>query len=231
MAIHEAVFDAILKEAIAANFRAKMDAMPPEDEILQETPFSEQHNRKMDTIFALEWRIPVARKIFAFAKAAAIFICIAATLTAALLMTNPQVRAAVHKAIVEFFEGFTRIEFTDPHDEVKEAQGFSPRSIPQGYELTYTEEYGLNALTIYEDPDGNMLMLAVDPPDVINVNNEFHRYFTEIRDGITYHIHEAINDGFDSSIVWINEGFMFSIRGIITAGELLDIAHSVEYAG
>jgi hypothetical protein len=229
--IHDAIFDAMLKEAVAANFRAKMEAMPPEDEILREHPFSERHNRRMNALFAMERRQHVTRKMFAYAKAAVIFICIAATLTAALLMTNPQVRAAVHKVIVDFFEGFTRVEFTEPHDQTRNAWDFSPQYIPDGYELIHSEVLGFSYFAIYESSGGDMLMFGTEPPDVANVNNEFHRYFTEIRDGITYHVHEAIDEGFDSNIVWIDEGFMFSLIGGLPINELLDMAYSVEYTG
>jgi len=47
-------FDAILKEAVIANIQINMEAMPFEEDILNETPFSDAHNNKMDKILSLE---------------------------------------------------------------------------------------------------------------------------------------------------------------------------------
>jgi hypothetical protein len=229
--VNEAVFNAMLKEAETANFRAKMASMPPEDEILREHPLSEQHNRKMSAIFAMERRRNLSQKMLVYAKAAAIFICISATLTAALLMTNPEVRATVKNAIVSFFEGFTRVEFTEPHDETRNAWDFSPQYIPDGYELTHSEILGSNYLTVYEDDAGNMLILDIGPPGTSNADNEHHVYYTEEYDGIIYHIHKTLDDNRFSSVRWEAEGFMFIMQGSTMIETLLDTSRSVEYIG
>jgi hypothetical protein len=225
------VFEAMLREAVTANFRSKMDAMPSEDEIMKEHPLSDGHNRRMDALFAMERRQAVTRKMFVNAKAAVIFICVTATLTFALMMTNPEVRAAVRNAVVSFYEGFTRVEFEEPHNDEKEAQGFSPRHIPHGFELTHSEILGFNYLAIYENADGNIIILDIGPPDAINVDNDEHTYYEETHDGVIYHIHEALDEDKFTSVMWTNKGFMFSLKGNARKEEFMDMARSMEYTG
>jgi hypothetical protein len=89
--IGDVVFDAMLKEAVIADFRAEMEAMPSEEEILRDHPYSEEHNRRMKALFASERRRTAVARLWSFAKAAVIFISVFATLAFALLMTNPEV--------------------------------------------------------------------------------------------------------------------------------------------
>jgi hypothetical protein len=221
-------FEAMLKEAVKANFQAKMMAMPSEEELMREHPPSVEHIRKMNALFAWERRRNTMRKLLTFAKAAAIVLCAAITLFFAALMFNTQVRAAVLDTIVQFFEGFTRIEFIEPHEPANEARDFTLKYLPQGYTLTGTEEYGNNCMTMYSDTDGNMLILNVVLPDTLMIDNDYLTHYTVIHDGITYHINQTQDMEHTSGIVWVRDDFVFSLNGPISIDELLKTAYSLE---
>jgi hypothetical protein len=222
------VFDAMLKEAVTANFRAKMEALPSEDEIRREHPLSERHIQRMKKLFAQERRQAALKKVWSFAKAALIFLCILSTLTFALLMTNPSVRAAVRDAIVKVWEGFTSVEFTNKDKPAKEARDFSLGYIPKGYTKLSIEEYGDNCLTIYTDAEGNMLMLDVAFPIYYAVDNDHREYYSIVQGGIEYHVFEAPDTENYSQIIWESDGFSFELTGIISVDELHKMALSVE---
>ena len=227
--VYDIVFDLMLKEAVAANFHNKMSVMPSEEEILKEHPFSDNHIHKMNKLFAIERRTTYIRSVISVAKIAMLVVCVIAALTFSLLLTSPQVRAAVQDAIVKFYEGFTSVAFVDTDKPDKAAQGFSPSYIPKAYSLASSEAYGENSIAIYMDADENMLMLEVSPSGFFAVDNEYLTYYTEVHDGVTYHIHESPDKEHFSFLLWTNDGFSFCLNGVIHVEELLKTARSVEY--
>ena len=225
----DVAFEAMLKEAVAANFRAKMNAMPPKDETLREHPFSDGHNRRMEKLFAVERRKPMIKKVRAFAKAAVLVLCVAAVLFGAVLAVNPQVRAAVWEAIVRFFEGHTEIEYREPEaPPAKEARDFFPQYIPEGYTLTQEEADEFSYFAVYENADGDMFLFSVDPPGVISVDNDNFHYYTEEHDGITYHINQLHDGEKDAAIIWLQDDFMFNLAGAAPVDELMKMARSMK---
>ncbi|MCL2083384.1 MAG: DUF4367 domain-containing protein [Oscillospiraceae bacterium] len=226
---NDAVFEAMMKEAVAANFRAKMNAMPSKEETLREHPFSEHHNRRMEKLFALERRTPFVQNFRTLAKAACLVLCAAAVLFSAVLAVNPQVRAAVWETIVRFFDRHIEIEYREPDTSTtKTAQDFTPQYLPQGYTLTHEEDLGDIYTAIYGTADGGMIVFGVNPPGLFNVDSEYLSYYTETHGGITYHINESPDAERYSVVAWLQDDFMFDLNGSVSIDELLSMAQSVE---
>jgi hypothetical protein len=226
--INNVVFDAILKEAVALNFRAKMEAMPSEEELFRENPPSARHIRRMNAIFALERRMRVRARLFKYAKTAMYIICITATLTFAVLMTNPNVRAAVKEAIVKFWEGFTSVEYITADVFGKSAKDFSLTYIPAGYAIESIVESGESCLTIYADEDGKMLIMDAGPSGFNAVDSAHQDYYTKTVSGVTYHVFASVKSGDDTVIVWDYGGYSFQLSGLFTADELMRSAVSLD---
>jgi len=219
----------MLKEAVHEDFRAEMDAMPPEEEILRNHPFSEDHTRKMKALFTFERRKIAARRMWSYSKVAVIFLCILSTVTFSLLMISPEVRAAVRNAIVRVWEGFTSVEFPDASTPEKESKDFSPEYIPQGYTMISSVEFGDSRLTVYMDEDDNMLMLEVSSADSHAVDNENREYYSVYHNGVEYHIYDSVDiEQFSTVVVWTQEGFSFSMSGEIPIDEIIRAAVSVK---
>jgi hypothetical protein len=222
------IFDVMLKEAVTENFRERMNAMPSEEELLRAHPPSEEHTRKMNALFARERRRSAARKVWSFTKAAVMFVCVLAAIAFALLMANPEIRAAVWDVIIQVREGHLRIVFTETGTPSREARDFSLKYIPEGYTLESVDEYGPNCMTIYMDADGKMLVLNVSLPDAQGFDNENLEFYTETHDGITYYIFESYDiEQYQSGIAWMNEGFVFNVSGMFPIHELFEIAFSL----
>jgi len=226
--IENIVFESMLQKAVTSNLHNKIKAMPPEEELLQKYPPSAEHIRKMKSLFFKERRMDVMKKLRSFTKAAVLFLCIATTFLFAVLMFNPHVRAAVRDTFVQFFEGFTRIEFNNHNGTIKDIQSFNAKYIPEGYVQTNVEDYGDSRLIIYVDEGGNMLMLNIGFPDLHTGDVDNRDYRIEVHEHISYHIFEAyVFDDF-SNVTWIQEGFMFNLTGAASVEELLKIAWSLE---
>jgi len=222
------VFESMLKEAVAANFRSKMEVLPLEEQLLKEYPPSPEHVAKMKSLFKRERRIETVKKLLSFTKAAVVVLCVAATVFFSALMLVPQVRATVRDAIVQFFGLFTQVEFTPTESADREVGSFSLRHIPDGYGQTDVYEYGDNFIRIYGDADGNTLIFHISPPDTHAGDTEHRAYRTEIHKGITYHIYEALDTNTNSDVSWAQNGFMFSLTGSIPVDELMKTAYSLK---
>jgi len=236
--ISDMIFEALLKEAVAANFQAKMDAMPSEDEIARDNPFTEDHDNKMEKVFKTERRKNFAPRLFSIAKVAVITLCVLSTLTFAVLMTNPKVRATVWNTIVEFYNDHIRINYSSTNTESaseseaeKDARNFSWEYIPEGYEEISIEADEMSSLSIYSDADGNLLILNIIPASTSDVlyDNEHKKYYTEEHDGILYHILEGDNIKYYSSIGWTDGGFAFAVDGMFPIEELKKTVNSLVY--
>jgi len=153
-------------------------------------------------------------------------------------MVNPQVRAAVRDAIVQFYNDHIRITFDDadggdtdtpenPNVETKTAQDFLPHYLPDGYTLLAEEILGYDCFKIYMDENRNMFMLDVALLAAHGLDIEHSKYRTEAYDGITYHISETYDEDAYSNIVWTRNGFSFALAGLLPVGDLLQIARSV----
>lgn len=222
------VFEAMLKTAVTENFRSKMNSMLSEDELLRMYPPSDNYTRKMKSLFVWERRRAALTKFKSVAKAAVIVVCILSTVFISLLMISTDVRAAVRDAIVQFFEGFTQIDFAEPDEIPKSAGDYTAGYIPGGYELVKSEEYGDSYFAVYEDIDGNMLMLNIIPQGTHMGDTDNRKYRTETYEGITYHIFEAHTADYYSTVAWSKDDFMFSLTGSVTIDEITKMARSIE---
>jgi hypothetical protein len=222
------LFEALLKEAVRANFNAKMDALPPEEELLRNFPPSAEHTRKMKAIFAYERRTDALRKLRRFAKTAAILLCIVTTLFFAALMFNPNVRAAIRNAIVEIFDGYTRFAFTEQEVPSKAPGEYSLTYIPQGYTLESTEDFGKDHLAVYTNVHGDMLIFNVGPPGVYAVDNEYLTHSSETYGETTYDVFMSVDNTRFSTVAWAQDGYLFTLKGTLSKEELLRTAMSVE---
>ena len=226
--IDEIIFDTILKEAVHANFRARMDAMPSEEQLRKEYAPSPEHVRKMKKLFAWERRRDFTRKLIAITKAAAVALCVGVAILFSVLMFAPEVRAAVHGTIVRFFEGFTQVRFGESTPTDRTADSFSLGFIPGGYELISSEEVGDGIFEIYSDNDGNLLFFDIHPADSLASDTDHREYRTEIHFGVVFHILESSSNDYDSTVLWEQEGFIFVLIGRNTVDELLEMAFSLE---
>lgn len=226
--IGDIVLEAMIKEAVIANFEERMAAMPTEEQLRKEYTPSPEHVRKMKKLFAWERRCDFRKKAMMIAKAAVIVLCVTTTVLFSALMFNSEVRAAVRGTIVRFFEGFAQVELSNSETPNRTVDSFSLGYLPNGYELISSEDVGEGIFEIYSDADGNLLFFDIGLPDSIFSDTDHREYREEDHKGIAFHIFESPNTEYDSTLIWEQDGFMFNLTGIIPIEELLKMALSLE---
>jgi hypothetical protein len=227
--IGDIALDAMIKEAVIANFEERMAAMPSEEQLRKGYTPSPEHVRKMKKLFAWEKRRDFRRKVMPITKAAAVILCVTTTVMFAALMFAPEVRAAVYGTFVRFFEGFAQVEFSEtPETTDRTADSFRLGFFPHGYELMVREELNEGIFTVYSDAEGNLLFFEFHPLDSPAFDTDHREYRAEFHFGIVFHIFESSNMDNHSNISWEQGGFMFNLTGIIPVSELLEMALSLE---
>jgi hypothetical protein len=227
--IGDIVLEAMIKEAVIANFEERMAAMPSEEQLRKEYTPSPEHVRKMKKLFAWEKRRDFRRKAMPITKAAAVVLCVATTVLFGILLTSSEVRAAVRGTFVRFFEGFAQVEFSKtPETNDRTADSFRLGFIPHGYELMGSEELFEGIFTIYSDDEGHLLFFEIKNPDSPAFDTDYGEYRTETHNGVVYHVFESRESDYYSSVSWVQYGFMFVLTGVIPVDELLEMALSLE---
>jgi hypothetical protein len=94
--------------------------------------------------------------------------------------------------------------------------------------LLNSEELGYGIFAIYGDSEGNLLFFEIQPPGSPAGDIDNRDYRVEIHLGIVYHIFEANDSDFPSTITWVQDNFMFGLIGVIAVDELLEMALSLE---
>jgi hypothetical protein len=226
--IGDIALDIMIKEAVIANFNARMEALPSEEEMRKMNPPSPEHIRKMKKLFAWEKRRDFTKKMLVHTKAAALVLCVATAIFFSALMFNPEVRASVRGVIVQFFELFARVEYAPSEDTDRTAGSFVLGYIPDVYELISDEELGHGKFKVYSDSSEILLFFNVQPPDVYSGDTEQREYRHETHEGVIYHIFESRYGYVFSTVTWEQYEFMFILQGQITVDELMKMALSLE---
>jgi hypothetical protein len=235
------LFEAMLRQAVIKVQMKEMAALPSDEELRETYTFSERHNRRMKKIFAAERRREIFVSVRRWSKVAAAIICVTATVLFGILLTSSEVRAAVRNVFVRFYDGFARIEFIEPELPICSAPIDSPAEInrvateftlgfiPEGYELIDSEVLGDGIFNVFMDADGNLLIWDINTTDAaVAVDTDNTDYRTEAHEGIEYHIFESRSEGYLSTVVWTQDGFVFNLTGLLDIDELMRIAFSVE---
>ena len=218
--------DSILKEAVTANFYAKLEALPSEEQLRNDFPPSSEHVRKMEKLFRWQKNREFTRSLLRYGKVAVLVLCVATSVLFSVLMFNPQVRAVVHDTIVQFFEKFARVEFSEPDDTNRTAGSFVLLYIPDGYEQMSYEEHGDSLLIVYEGKNEDILIFSVNPNDTHAVDSEHRSYRIESHSDIEFYIYESHDTDYFSDIIWTQDDFMFTLTGTLPVDELLKMALS-----
>jgi hypothetical protein len=185
----------------------------------------------MKKLFAADKRRETRITVIKWSKVAAAAVCITTTVFFGTLLTSSEVRAAVHGAIVRFFEGFAQVEFAEPETPAtidRVATDFALKFTPDGYGLISSDELEHGIFNMFGDSEGNLLIWSINTIDSAPaVDTDHADYRSETREGIEYHIFESQSEDNFSVIVWTQDGFVFSLTGLLDIDELMKMAISV----
>jgi hypothetical protein len=188
--------------------------------------YSQNHIIKMEKLIRDDEKREIRAKIFTwtrrFAATAAAFFVVAG----GVLLTIPEVRAAVIGAIQTRTEHYTDFSGEPTEGEFKQWKlGYIPEGFVLDYEIKDNEHY-YAAYVNDKNQDFYFLYTLID--NNISTNNEETEYTQVFDNGVLYHLFIAKEDSHASSIIWDNGVQLFRIFGDLSTDELLKIAKNIK---
>ena len=137
----DASLDAILRAAVAESAQMQADALAASAESLPDHSPSKRFQRRMARL--LKDPLRYARPAWQQALRTAAMILVTLGLTGTVLLSIPQVRAAVWNFIRTVFDTHTEYRFTEPApEETAQLPTYHANWLPEGYEETMVQNTG-----------------------------------------------------------------------------------------
>lgn len=221
------IFEALFRQAVIDNFEDEVNAIPPNDVLAGMYEFSDRHKNAMKRIFKAEKRQDRLKVILKIGKAAAVIAVITITAFFTMLMTSPEVRAAVGRTIVEWYEKFTKFSSVSIEETTVERE-WEITYIPDGYAFSETMGTLDNRIIRYKNAENEYITLVCNYNISLSFDNEDLKYSEIISNGILYYYFESEGSDKYNSVAWINKGYAFNLTGVVPVDELLNIAYSAK---
>lgn len=227
--VNDVVFEALFLQAVIDGFNEEIDSIPTNEQLAKIHTFSPEFEIRMKKLFIKDRRRSLLKNTILYSKRVASILIIILVLLFGTLLFNTEVRAAVGKVLVEWYEKFT--SHTIDYDEsINEKKDWVLNYLPEGYTLNNHEVLGRITNIEFINSQGDNIRFSYQPEDGItniSVDNENHEINKrEIQNNEAYCI-LAIDDKFDNGLIWNMEGHTFDLWSKIPLDELKKIAESI----
>ena len=221
----DASLDAILRAAVAESAQMQADALTTSAEKLPDRSPSKRFHRRMTRL--LNDPLRYTRPAWQQALRTAAMILVTLGLTGTVLLSIPQVRAAVWNFIRTVFETHTEYRFTEPApEEPVQLPTHHANWLPEGYEETMVQNTGETVWIEYQNNTSiiRFRYYLAAQGFISSVDNE-HTTETHLSvDGTTYTVYFNEDTGW-CSLTWLShDGSVFyQLEGPCSTEELLKI--------
>jgi hypothetical protein len=220
------MLEAVFRQAVIDNFEREIDELSREGDARTDN-FAERHEKRMAALFARENKKDSFRRTFRTARRFAAVAAVLLFIVNAALLFTPDVREAVGNAFIQWFGEYTKFDATDSENADNDNWVPLPQSIPVGFVLTNESQSATIKTFVYSNSDGRAIALTRVPADnSISVNNENVEYGQTIYGETVYHTFAAINEDYNSSVVWDGDGYRYCVRGTMPLAVLLEVAYT-----
>ncbi|WP_406241879.1 DUF4367 domain-containing protein [Tissierella carlieri] len=223
------VFEALFRQAIIDDFNEEIDSIPTNEQFAEIYSFSIDFEIRMKKLFTRDRRRSSFKNAMLYSRKVASILIIVLGLLFGTLLFNNEVRAAVGKVLVEWYDKFTSFTFRD--DEViGEKKDWTLNYLPKGYALKNYEVLGRITNIEFTNNQGDKIRFSyrleegITNISVDNENHEINSYV--ILDKEAFSI-TAVNDKFDNGVIWNMEGHTFDLWGKVPVDELKKVAESI----
>ncbi|WP_312810196.1 DUF4367 domain-containing protein [Sedimentibacter sp.] len=227
--VNDIVFEALFRQAVIDNFNEEIESIPSNEQLSEIYSTSPKFEMMMKNLFIKDHRKSFLKKAMFYSKrVASIFIIVLGLLFGTLLF-NTEVRAAVGKVFVEWYERFTSFTFKD--DEIiSEKKDWTLGYLSEGYVQENYEVLGRITSIEFTNNQGEKIRFTYGPEEGItniSVDNENHEINScVILDNEAFSI-SAVDDAFDNGVIWNMDGHTFDLWGKISVDELKKMAESI----
>ncbi len=227
----DSIFEALFRQAVIDDYNEEIDAIPPKEKLVEIQYFSMEFEIRMKKLLASERRKDFLKRAFQYGKRVAAILAITTALVFGLLLTKPEVRAAVKNAVVEWYDKFTSFIFRAEASDTDEEREWQPDYLPIGYRQSSVERLGRTANIEYLNDTEDGIYLSYRPGSDgtnVSVDNENHVLMEDTVNGHYCYLVKAKEDDFENGVIWSMEGYTFSIWSKLSVDELLKIARSID---
>lgn len=222
------IFDVVLTEALKEYMDIELKRV---DELVQaETcEFSDKFERRVHKIGNSIGRVDriksLAKIVFkTVVSAAATF-----GIIFGMLLTQPDVYAAVQKTIRTVFGEYDRIEYIDDASDANVLNdSIRLGYVPQGYYLSNGEYTPIDVVLTYTNGvDIIRFEYGIAEGAISCFDNEHSEYEQFTSNSIEYHYYNSSDARFDNTIIWSENGYYFVVYAYLPKEILVKIAENV----
>lgn len=230
--VREEVFDAVLTAALSEYVDSEMASHPSKEELAEMYPVPKDGLRKIQR--TIKKSRPKSKTVVYLRRVAVVFLA-AVALFAGVMATSTEVRGAVANAIVQFFDQFASIDFSDethlPAETkvIENVGSFEIGYIPEKLELMESIEKTGNREYTYTSNDGDFLFIGIYSPDLaVHFGDaELSEYEVIVINGIDVHIFYNDDERL-GSVFFENSGHTVMISCVLDRVELINIAENIK---
>lgn len=227
--VNDVIFEALFRQAVIDDFNEEIDSIPTNEQLAEIYSFSSEFEMRMKKLFVEDHRRNFLKNVMLYSRRVASILVIVLGLLFGTLLFNTEVRAAVGKVLVEWYEKFASFTFRD-EEIIVEKKEWTLEYLPKGYLLKNYEVLGNVTNMEFINNQGDKIRFSYRPENSItniSVDNENHKIDSHvILDNETFSI-TAVDDRFDNGVIWNMDGYTFSLWGKISINELNKIAESI----
>lgn len=229
--LKEKIFDVVLAAALKESLEKDFQEV---DELVAKAPpheFSPQFEKKMKKLINSIGRKDRIKKVKRIIVRTTVSIAASFGIIFGVLLTQPEVSAAVQNVIRTVFDRFDKYDYIGNELTVENFNNnirlgyvtdgyylsngdYSPASVS----LTYVNEYENEIMFDYGIAKGASSVY----------DNEHNSYSDFTINGIEYYYYESNDNDFFDTIVWYKDGYNFSILAHLSKEELVKIAENVK---
>jgi len=226
---NDTIFEALFRQAVIDDLNDEINSIPSNEQLTKLYSYSPEFEIKMEKIFIKDSRKDFAKTVLLYSKrVASIFIIVLGMLFSTLLF-NTEVRAAVGKVLVEWYERFTTFTFED-NKVIGEKKEWTLGYLPEGYVQEDYEVLGRITSIEYRNNQDDKIRFTYTPEGSVKniaVDNENHEIGSCVILGNEAFSVAALDDKFDNGVIWNMDGHTFDLWGKIPMDELKKVAESI----
>lgn len=226
---NDTIFEALFRQAVIDDFNDEINFIPSNEQLTKLYSFSPEFEIKMKKLFIKNSRKDFAKTVLLYSKRVASILIIVLGLLFSTLLFNTEVRAAVGKVLVEWYEKFTSFTFED-NKVIDDKKEWTLGYLPEGYEQENYEILGRITSIEYRNNQGENIRFTYVPEGSvtnISVDNENHEISNYVILGNEAFSITALDDKFDNGVIWNMDGHTFDLWGKVSIDELIKIAESI----
>ncbi|WP_313339561.1 DUF4367 domain-containing protein [Sedimentibacter sp.] len=231
----EKLFEVLLSYAVKESAIKEINEMPTEEQIKENVYFSATFENKMKKLLKKQKHKRILRSAYVYSKKIAVFVSVIISIGFGTLMTVEAVQKAVINTVVEWYEDHNGFIFKNTSNKsaeeiLNESKIKLPAYIPEGFELSESEDYDSFKIYVYKNEEGKNLVFnatVVTDKNETFIDNEYTDYEIIEINGNEAYLFMGIEDNY-VSIIWTDGNILYNISSDRNLIEIIRMVKSLK---